>query len=56
MDILHAGVTAIERRLAFVAVEPLDWKTYVQAFSWVVTLFESYLMCVSVATLFFFLI
>ena len=56
MDILHAGVTAIERRLAFVAVEPLDWKTYVQAFSWVVTLFESYLMCVPVATLFFFLI
>lgn len=46
MDILHAQLAFIEHRLAFVVVEPLDWKTYVQAFSWAVTLFESYLMYV----------
>ncbi|EPS96954.1 hypothetical protein FOMPIDRAFT_1150347 [Fomitopsis schrenkii] len=44
MDLLHAQLALIERRLAFVVVEPLDWKTYVQAFSWAVTLFESYLI------------
>ncbi|KAH9984847.1 peptidase family M48-domain-containing protein [Russula vinacea] len=29
MDILHAQLTAIQRRLAFVQVDPIDWKTQV---------------------------
>lgn len=46
MDILHAQLAAIQRRLAFVQVEPIDWKTYVLAFYWGVCLFESYLLYV----------
>jgi len=44
MDLLHSQLTAIERRLAWVSVDPIDWKFYVQAFCWSVTLFESYLL------------
>ncbi|THV02064.1 metalloendopeptidase [Dendrothele bispora CBS 962.96] len=44
MDILHANLEKIQRHLAFVAVDPIDWKFYVQLFSWGVTLFESYLL------------
>ncbi|KAL0564470.1 zinc metalloprotease [Marasmius crinis-equi] len=44
MDILHTNLAKIQRQLAFVAVDPIDWKFYVQAFSWSVTLFESYLL------------
>ncbi|PCH34809.1 hypothetical protein WOLCODRAFT_133619 [Wolfiporia cocos MD-104 SS10] len=44
MDLMHSQLASIQRHLAFVAVEPIDWKTYVQAFSWVVCLFESYLL------------
>ncbi|KAJ8091750.1 zinc metalloprotease [Marasmius tenuissimus] len=44
MDILHLNLSKIQRHLAFVAVDPIDWKFYVQAFSWGVTLFESYLL------------
>jgi len=44
MDILHTQLSNIQRRLAFVAVEPINWKLYVQAFSWTVTFFESYLL------------
>jgi STE24 endopeptidase len=47
MDILHTQLSNIQRQLAFVSVEPINWKLYVQAFSWTVTLFESYLLCVS---------
>ncbi|PPR01733.1 hypothetical protein CVT26_013180 [Gymnopilus dilepis] len=44
MDILHTQLNNIQRRLAFVAVDPINWKLYVQSFSWAVTLFESYLL------------
>ncbi|KAH9942806.1 peptidase family M48-domain-containing protein [Amylocystis lapponica] len=33
-----------KRQLAFVTVQPLEWKTYVQGFTWSVCLFESYLL------------
>ena len=46
MDALHSVLVQIQKRLAFVAVDPIDWKTYVQAFSWSVALFECYLLCV----------
>lgn len=46
MDFVHAQLAAIQSHLAFVSVDPIDWKTYVQAFSWAVCLFESYLMYV----------
>lgn len=46
MDILHTQLSHIQRQLAFVTVEPINWKLYVQGFSWIVTLFESYLLCV----------
>lgn len=45
MEFLNAGLDAVQRRLAFVAVEPIDWKLYLQACSWGVCLFESYLLC-----------
>ncbi|KAK7032425.1 zinc metalloprotease [Paramarasmius palmivorus] len=44
MDLLHTNLAKIQRQLAFVAVDPIDWKFYVQIFSWGVTLFESYLL------------
>ncbi|KAF4622317.1 hypothetical protein D9613_009267 [Agrocybe pediades] len=44
MDFLHTQLNNIQRHLAFVAVDPIDWKFYVQSFSWAVTLFESYLL------------
>lgn len=47
MDLLHGFVKNVQRRLAFVSVSPVDWKFYVQSFSWSVTLFESYLLYVA---------
>jgi len=44
MDLLHTQLAALQHRLSFVATEPIDWKFYVQACSWAVTLFESYLL------------
>ncbi|KAL6303623.1 peptidase family M48-domain-containing protein [Sparassis latifolia] len=44
MDILNTQLDALQKRLAFVAVDPIDWRFYVQAFSWGVCLFESYLL------------
>lgn len=44
MDILHHQLDKIQQHFAFVATDPIDWKFYVQAFSWAVTLFESYLL------------
>ncbi|KAG6833348.1 hypothetical protein H0H87_008524 [Tephrocybe sp. NHM501043] len=44
MDLLHTQLSKIQSHLAFVAVEPIDWKLGVQAFSWAVTLFETYLL------------
>ncbi|KAI0043051.1 hypothetical protein FA95DRAFT_1499212 [Auriscalpium vulgare] len=44
MDFIHSGVAALQQRLSFIAVEPIDWQTYVVAFSWVICLFESYLL------------
>ena len=45
MDILHTQLNNIQRHLAFVAVDDINWKFYVQLFSWSVSLFESYLLC-----------
>ncbi|KAI0699019.1 peptidase family M48-domain-containing protein [Cytidiella melzeri] len=44
MDFLHAQLATVQKQLAFVSTDPVDWKTYVQAFSWTVCLFESYLL------------
>ena len=44
MDLLHSQLYKIQKQLAFVAIEPINWKAYVQSFSWGVTLFESYLL------------
>ncbi|KAF9072524.1 peptidase family M48-domain-containing protein [Rhodocollybia butyracea] len=44
MDFLHSGLAAVQRHLAFVSVDPINWKFYVQVFSWGVTIFESYLL------------
>lgn len=44
MDFLHSQLARIQQQLAFVSVDPIDWKFYVQAISWTVTLFESYLL------------
>ena len=44
MEFLHSQLGALQRQLAFVAVDPIDWKTFVQVSSWAVCLFESYLL------------
>ncbi|KAA1475322.1 hypothetical protein DENSPDRAFT_932277 [Dentipellis sp. KUC8613] len=44
MDFLHENLARLQHRLAFVAVDPIDWKFYVQAFAWGICLFESYLL------------
>ncbi|KAK2464946.1 hypothetical protein APHAL10511_003022 [Amanita phalloides] len=44
MDFLHTQLKVIQQELSFVATDPIDWKYYVQVFSWAVTLFESYLI------------
>ncbi|PFH48529.1 hypothetical protein AMATHDRAFT_149731 [Amanita thiersii Skay4041] len=44
MDFLHTQLGVIQQKLAFVTTDPIDWKFYVQVFSWTVTLFESYLV------------
>jgi len=44
MDFLHSQLAALQGHLAFVAVEPIDWKFYVQAIAWGICLFESYLI------------
>lgn len=49
MEFLHSQLGAVQKQLAFVATDAIDWKTYVQAFSWTVCLFESYLLYVSYA-------
>jgi hypothetical protein len=46
MDLLQTQLDKIQRQLAFVAVDPINWKGYVQASSWLVALFECYLLCV----------
>ncbi|KAJ7640425.1 peptidase family M48-domain-containing protein [Mycena polygramma] len=44
MDLLHSQLAKVQHQLAFVSVDPIDWKLYVQVTSWAVTLFESYLL------------
>lgn len=44
MDFIHHQVALVEKQLSFVTTDPIDWKTYVQVFSWGVCLFESYLL------------
>lgn len=42
---MFAAAGTLERRLTeFVSTEPVDWKFYVQVFTWSVCLFESYLL------------
>lgn len=55
MDLLHSQLAALQQKLSFVATDPIDWKFYVQAFSWGVTLFESYLLSVYFSVEFSFL-
>ena len=42
MDFPHSQLAKLQKHLAFVQVEPVNWKGYVQGFSWGVTLFETY--------------
>ena len=44
MDFLHSQLAKLQKHLAFVQVDPINWKGYVQGFSWSVTLFEKYLL------------
>lgn len=44
MEFLHQPLDLVQKQLAWVAVDPVDWKGLVQSFSWGVCLFESYLM------------
>lgn len=44
MDILHTQLANVQKHLAWVQTEPIDWQLYVQGFSWAVALFESYLL------------
>lgn len=42
---MFAAAGTLERKLTeFVSTEPVDWKFYVQVFTWSVCLFESYLL------------
>ena len=44
MDFLHFKLAKLQNHLAFVQVDPINWKGCVQGFSWSVTLFEIYLL------------
>ncbi|THH19549.1 hypothetical protein EW146_g1633 [Bondarzewia mesenterica] len=44
MDFLHSYITTLQRNLAWVSVDPIDWKFYVQVSSWSICIFESYLL------------
>jgi STE24 endopeptidase len=44
MDFLHTQLGAVQKHLAFVSTDAINWKGYVQGFSWGVTLFETYLL------------
>ncbi|KAH8111655.1 peptidase family M48-domain-containing protein [Phellopilus nigrolimitatus] len=44
MDLLHSQLAALQNHLAWVSTEPINWKLYVQSFSWGVCFFESYLL------------
>jgi STE24 endopeptidase len=44
MDFLHAQLATLQKHLAFVTTDDINWKGYVQGFSWAVTLFETYLL------------
>ena len=44
MDFLRFQLAKLQKHLAFVQVEPVNWKGYVQGFSWGVILYETYLL------------
>ncbi|VDC05236.1 unnamed protein product [Peniophora sp. CBMAI 1063] len=44
MDYLDAGLAAVEKQLAFVKTDPINWQGLVLGFSWAVCIFESYLL------------
>jgi STE24 endopeptidase len=44
MDFLHTQLSTVQKHLSFVTTDDINWKGYVQSFSWGVTLFETYLL------------
>lgn len=44
MEFLHTQLSTLQKHLAFVTTDSINWKGYVQGFSWTVTLFETYLL------------
>ena len=44
MDFFPSQLAKLQKHLAFVQVDPINWKGYVQGFSRSVTLFETYLL------------
>lgn len=44
MEFLHSQLDTLQKHLSFVTTDAINWKGYVQAFSWGVTLFETYLL------------
>ncbi|KAF7986892.1 hypothetical protein HWV62_12652 [Athelia sp. TMB] len=44
MEFLHRQLATLQNHLAFVTTDAINWKGYVQGFSWTVTLFETYLL------------
>ena len=44
MEYLDAGLAGIEKQLAFVKTDPINWQGLVLGFSWAVCIFESYLL------------
>ena len=44
MDFLRFQLAKLQKHLAFVQVDPINWKGNVQGFSWSATLFETYLL------------
>lgn len=46
MDFINSALDEIQRLIAPIALNPsINWKLYVQTFSWSITLFETYLLC-----------
>ncbi|KAJ6589032.1 metalloendopeptidase [Mycena capillaripes] len=44
MNFLNSQLGRVHQQLAFISVDPIDWKFYVQVISWARALFESYLL------------
>ncbi|KAJ6589031.1 peptidase family M48-domain-containing protein [Mycena capillaripes] len=44
MNFLNSQFGRVQQQLAFISVDPIDWKFYVQVISWTRALFEAYLL------------